>query len=69
VRSISDIKNIQINDDATTTRSAKVSEVKERTVLRTLLLKPALGKAKRHAMHNPKITISHLNFDDMERSY
>jgi hypothetical protein len=33
-------------------------------VPRTLLLKPALGKAKRHAMHNPKITISHLNFDD-----
>jgi hypothetical protein len=38
-------------------------------VPRTLLLKPALGKAKRHAMHNPKITISHLNFYDMERSY
>jgi hypothetical protein len=34
VRSISDIKNIQINDDATTTRSAKVSEVTERTVLK-----------------------------------
>jgi hypothetical protein len=34
MRSISDIKNIQINDDATTTRSAKVSEVKERTVLK-----------------------------------
>jgi hypothetical protein len=35
-------------------------------VPRTLLLKTALGKAKRHAMHNPNITISHLNFDDME---
>ena len=34
VRSISDIKNIQINDDSTTTRSAKVSDIKERTVLK-----------------------------------
>ena len=34
VRFISDIKNIQINDDATTTRTAKVSEVKDWTGLK-----------------------------------
>lgn len=34
VRSISDAKNIQINDDATTTRSAKVSEIKDWTGLK-----------------------------------
>jgi len=34
VRSISDTANIQINDDATTTSSAKVPEIKERTGLK-----------------------------------
>jgi hypothetical protein len=34
VRSISDANNIQINDDATTTRSAKVSEIKYWTGLK-----------------------------------
>ena len=33
---------------------------------RTLLLKTALGKAKRHPMHNPKLTILKLNVDEME---
>lgn len=32
----------------------------------TLLPRTALGKAKRHAMHNAQITVPHLNFDDME---
>jgi hypothetical protein len=33
---------------------------------RTLLPRTALGKVKRHAMHNAKITIHHFHFDDME---
>jgi hypothetical protein len=33
---------------------------------RTLVPRTALGKAKRHAMHNAKITIHHFHFDDME---